>query len=136
VFLNETAAGLVVGLYPSPLAVLANDLAAPVLDLVDPYTGRADDDNVCVEASGHQETAYGDVLLGQLADEVGDESRLAHVPVASRRQSGSGASYRQGVSGDRGPPPAGEVRGIGKRGRGVEKSPNAVEGENRRYHEP
>lgn len=84
VVLYEATAGLTVGLYPSPLAVLANDLAAPVLDLVNPNTVRASDDHVCVEASGHQETTYGDVLLGQLASEVGDESRFTLVAVASR----------------------------------------------------
>jgi hypothetical protein len=93
VFLDETAAGLVVGLYPSPLTVLANDLAAPVLDFVDPYASGAGDDQVRVQAPGHQEAAYGDVLLGQLTGEVGDESRLADVSVASRRQGEAGAYY-------------------------------------------
>ena len=93
----EAAAGLSVGLHPPPLSALAGYLPAPVLDLVDPDAGRANDDHVSVEVRDHQEAPYGHVLIRKTASEVGDECLLADVTVAPRRQGGPGAPYRRGA---------------------------------------
>jgi hypothetical protein len=69
----EATAGLPVGFHPPPFSTLAANLTAPVLDLVDPYAARADDDHVGVEATDHQETPYGHVFIRQSTSRVGNE---------------------------------------------------------------
>jgi len=61
---TPASAGLVVGLATPPGPIAADDPPLPVLDLEDPYVGRADDERIRVQFLSHQDAANRDVSLG------------------------------------------------------------------------